>query len=173
MSPSMRSVLCVVVALAAAACADERAPLLATAPAASAAAPARTSYLVVSDSMVIAGGDLYVSANVDTALGSEQIASYLARVHIDPRQLVFVEDEAIAGVMRAVNATDSTMVTIAGASATGLPDSRLFVLHFRARIAVRNPTLSLDINELNTVGFANRTTSVQRVKSVRLNHQLR
>jgi hypothetical protein len=173
MSPSMKRLVLTAVALAAVACADDRQPLLATAPPAAAVAPTRTSYLVVSDSSVAAGGDLYVSANVDTAVGNEQVASYLARVHIDSRQLAYVSDEAIAGVMRAVNANDSTVVTVAGASATGVPDSRLFVLHFRARVAVRNPTLTLEIDELNTVGFANRTTSVQRVKSVRLNHLLR
>lgn len=156
-----------------AACANDHQPLAPTPPAASAAAPVRTSYLSISDSGVAAGADLYVSANVDTAAGSEQIASYVARVHFDGRQLQYVSDVAIPGVMRAVNSSDTTMITVAGATATGLPDSRLFVLHFRARVAVTNPTLSLDINELNTVGYANRTTSVQRVKSVRVNRSLR
>jgi len=171
-SPITR-VLVAVAALAVAACADDHRPLLATAPAEAAAAPARTSYLTISDSAVAAGADFYVSANVDTATGSERIASYLARVHFDSRQLVYVSDEAIAGVMRAVNATDSTMITVGGASATGIPDSRLFVLHFRARVALQNPVLSLELNELNTVGYANRTTSVQRMKSVRVSRALR
>jgi hypothetical protein len=173
MSPAMRGALFTAVALATVACANDHKPLLSTAPVDATAAPVRTSYLVASDSMLAAGGDLFVSANVDTALGSERIASYLAHVHFDSRQLVYVSDEAISGVMRAVNATDSTVVTVAGASATGVPDARLFVLHFRARTAVRSPVLALDLDELNTVGFANRTTSVQRVKAVRLNRQLR
>lgn len=159
--------------MALAACANDHQPLAPTAPAAAAATPVRTSYLTVSDSGVAAGADLYVSANVDTAAGSEQIASYLARVHFDGRQLQYVSDVAIPGVMRAVNSSDTTMITVAGATATGLPDSRLFVLHFRARVAVTNPTLSLDIGELNTVGYANRTASVQRVRALRVNHALR
>ncbi|HEY2849818.1 MAG TPA: hypothetical protein VGI97_08070 [Gemmatimonadaceae bacterium] len=174
MKPRITRVLLAVAALtSAAACRDDRHPLLATAPTAAAAAPARTSYLTVSDSSIVAGTDFYVSANVDTAAGSEQIASYVARVHFDSHQLVYIADEAITGVMRAVNATDSTVITVAGATATGLPDSRLFVLHFRARVAMRDPTLSLEISELNTVGYASRLTSVQRVQSVRVNRALR
>lgn len=166
-------VLAAAAVMALAACADNHPPLAPAAPAAAAAAPVRTSYLTASDSSVAAGADFYVSANVDTAAGSEQIASYLARVHFDGRELQYVSDVAIPGVMRAVNSSDTTMITVAGATATGLPDSRLFVLHFRARVTVTNPALSLDIGELNTVGYANRTTSVQRVKSVRVNRALR
>jgi hypothetical protein len=174
MNPRFTRILLALAALAtAAACRDDRRPLLATAPTAAAATPVRTSYLTVSDSSIVAGTDFYVSANVDTAAGGEQIASYVARVHFDSHQLVYVADEAITGVMRAVNATDSTMITVAGASATGLPDSRLFVLHFHARVATRNPTLSLEISELNTVGYASRLTSVQRVQAVRVNRSLR
>jgi hypothetical protein len=170
----MQRVVLAAVAAAAVACASDRPALLPSAPAApTPAAGPRTSYLVASDSMIAAGGDLFVSANVDTAIGSEQIASYLARVRFDSRQLTYVSDEAIPGVMRAVNATDSTVVTIAGASATGVPDSRLFVLHFRARTALRNPALTLEISELNTVGYANRALSVQHVPGVRLNQGLR
>ena len=155
------------------ACRDDHPPPLVTAPAQATVAPTRTSYLTISDSSVAAGADFYVSANVDTAAGSEQIASFVARVHYDNRQLAYVSDEAIPGVMRAVNAADSTVIAVAGASATGVPDSRLFVLHFRARVAITNPSLSLDISELNTVGYASRTTSVQRVKAPRFNHALR
>lgn len=173
MKQRIMRVLLIAGGAAAAACANDHRTLLATAPAETTVAPARTSYLTMSDSAVAAGADVYVSANVDTASGKEQIASFVARVHFDSRQLVYVSDNAIPGVMRAVNAQDSTMVTVAGASATGVPDSRLFVLHFRARVAVHNPALSLDISELNTVGYANRLTSVQRVKSVRINSALR
>ncbi|MFI5231440.1 MAG: hypothetical protein ACHQSE_02895 [Gemmatimonadales bacterium] len=174
MSPSIKHVVLAAAAAAVVACANDHRALLPSAPAAPPpAAPARTSYLVASDSMIPAGGDLFVSANVDTALGPEQIASYLARVRFDKRELVYVSDDAIPGVMRAVNAADSSMVTIAGASATGIPDSRLFVLHFRARTALRNPALALEIDELNTVAYANRTRSVQRVQGVRLNPHLR
>lgn len=174
MSLSIKHVVLAAAAFTATACAADHRALLPTAPAAAAAtAPARTSYLAASDSMIAAGGDLFVSANVDTAAGPEQIASYLAHVRFDSRQLAFVSDEAIPGVMRAVNATDSTMVTIAGASAAGVPDSRLFVLHFRARVTVRNPALALEIDELNTVAFANRALSVRHVQDVRLNRRLR
>ena len=175
MSPSITRVLLAAVALSVASCANDRRPALPTSPTtpAAVAAPARTSYLAASDSAIAAGGDLYVSANVDTAAGPEHIASYVARVRFDSRQLTFISDEAIPGVMRAVNAADSTMVIIAGASATGVPDTRLFVLHFRARMPVQNPALTLEITELNTVGFANRTLSIRHVKGMRVNRQLR
>ena len=170
----MKRVVLAAAAAVGVACASDHPALLPSAPAVPAATAApRTSYLVASDSMIAAGGDLFVSANVDTAIGSEQIASYLARVRFDSRQLVYLSDEAIPGVMRAVNATDSAVVTIAGASATGVPDSRLFVLHFRARTALRNPALTLEISELNTVGYTNRTLSVQHVPGVRLSQRLR
>ena len=175
MSPSIRRAALAALALTSASCANERPAALPTTPPAPAAAAAtpRASYLAASDSTISAGGDLYVSANVDTAAGPERIASYVARVRFDSRQLAYVSDEAIPGVMRAVNATDSTMVIVAGASATGVPDSRLFVLHFRARVALRNPALALEISELNTVGFASRTLSVEHVKGVRLNQRVR
>ncbi|MGH7654367.1 MAG: hypothetical protein ACREN6_06855 [Gemmatimonadaceae bacterium] len=177
MSASMKRVVLAAVAAsvaAVAACAGDHPVVLPSAPVAPAAAAApRTSYLVASDSMIAAGGDLFVSANVDTAIGPERIASYVAHVRFDSRQLAYVSDEAISGVMRAVNATDSAVVTIAGATATGVPDSRLFILHFRARTALRNPALELVIDELNTVGYANRTLSIQPVHGVRLNLRLR
>ena len=114
-----------------------------------------------------------MSANVDTAAGSVRVASFLARVHFDARQLSYVSDEAIDGVMRAVNASDTTMITVAGASASGVPDTRLFVLHFHTLVPIKNPTVSLEIDELNTVGYESRLASVRPAMSVRINHLLR
>lgn len=154
------------------ACATDRPLPTAAAAAVSKAPPVRASYIVASDSMVPAGSDLVVTGNVDAATGSERVASFLARLHFDTRQLEFVSDDALPGVMRAVNPGDGVVV-IAGATATGIPDSRLFVLHFRARVAVTQPALSLTIDELNTVQFVNRISSLHTLGAVRFDHTLK
>ncbi len=138
----------------------------------SAAATRRESYLAVSDTAVSPGTVLTVSANVDTASGGERIASYLARLRFDPHQLAYVSEEPIAGVLSAVNASAGEVV-VAGASATGLPGARLFVLHFRALAKVDAPALSLEIDQLNTVSYASRTRQIVRVPEVRFDRLLR
>ena len=159
------------VTLVAVACRDDNVP---TYPKASEAiaTPERLSYVVVSDSVLPAGASLVVSGNVDAAGGGEQVASFVARLRYDAGQLEFVSDDAVPGVMRAVNALDSVVV-IAGASATGIPDSRLFVLHFRARIAITKPTLALTIGELNTVRFTSRIAKLRPLDALRLDRSLR
>jgi hypothetical protein len=154
------------------ACAADRPLPTAAAAAVSKAPPVRASYIVASDSVLPAGGDLVVTGNVDAATGSERVASFLARLEFDTRQLEFVSDDALPGVMRAVNPGDGVVV-IAGATATGMPDARLFVMHFRTKVAVSQPAFSLSIVELNTVQFANRISSLHTFGLVRFDHTLK
>jgi len=154
------------------ACATDRPLPTAAAAAASKAPPVRASYIVASDSMLPAGGDLVVTGNVDAATGGERVASFLARLEFDARQLEFVSDESLPGVMRAVNPGDGVVV-IAGATATGMPDARLFVMHFRTRVPVTQPAFSLAIVELNTVQYVNRISSLHTLGAVRFDHALR
>ena len=74
--------------------------------------------------------------------------------------------------MHAINPGDGVVV-IAGATATGLPDSRLFVLHFRARAAVTQPAFVLAIDELNTVQFVSRVSTLRTLGAVRFDHSLK
>lgn len=167
-----RAMLVAMLAAIAACSNDQRVPAEPTAPSVPAAGHRRASYLAVSDTAVSSGATLTVSANVDTASGGERIASYLARVRFDPHQLAYVSEEPISGVLSAVNAGDSEVV-VAGASAEGLPDARLFVLHFRALGTVKDPTLALEIDELNTVSYTNRTHQVSNLPQVRFDRRLR
>ena len=162
----------IAVAFLSAACATDRPLPTAAAPALAAKVLSRASYVIASDSAVPAGGELVVTANVDAAVGSERVASFLARLKFDARQLEFVSDDAVAGVMRAVNPGDGVVV-VAGATAAGIPDTRLFVLHFRARVAVTQPTLALTIDELNTVQYVSRISTVRTLGVVRFDHSLK
>lgn len=162
----------VVLAALVSACAADRPLPTAAASAVSKVPPVRASFIVASDSMLQAGADLVVTGNVDAATGSERVASFVARLHFDTRQLEFVSDDALPGVMRAVNPGDGVVV-IAGATATGIPDSRLFVLHFRAKVAVSQPAFSLAIDELNTVQYVNRISSLRTLGPVRFDHTLK
>ena len=161
----------VALALVATACATDRPLPTAPVPAAARVLP-RSSYVVASDSAVAAGGELVVTANVDAAVGSERVASFLARLRFDTLQLVFESDDAVPGVMRAVN-PGTGVVVVAGATAAGIPDTRLFVLHFRARVAVTQPTLTLAIDELNTVQYVNRISTLRTLGAVRFDHSLK
>jgi hypothetical protein len=54
-----------------------------------------------------------------------------------------------------------------------MPDARLFVMHFRTRVAVTQPAFSLAIVELNTVQYVNRISSLHTLGVVRFDHTLK
>ena len=161
----------VALAVLAAGCAIDRPLPTAAIPAAARLVP-RESYVIASDSTVPAGGALVVTGNVDAATGGERVASFVARLKYDPRQLEFISDEAVSGVMRAVNPGDGVVV-VAGATASGIPDTRLFVLHFRARVAVTQPALTLAIDELNTVQYVSRISTLRTTGAIRFDRKLK
>jgi hypothetical protein len=126
-------------------------------------APRRADTLFVALADNISGdeGMVVATVNVSVLPGARPIASFLGEVHYDPRQLQFVSDVAIPGVSVASNPTVGRVI-IAGASAQGIADGRLYAARFR--VIQRGTVAAIDaqLQELNDAAYAARIGGVQR-----------
>lgn len=151
-------------------CQDRERPIAPTAPGNAPATLQRIAYLSVSDLTPEVGSTIVVTGNIGAG-DSLAIASFKVRVAYDAKALYYLGDVELPGMMRVVNAQDAEIV-VAGASASGSADGRLFAMKFRVDDAAGLKSLGLSIDELNDTDFNSRLPSLKQDSRLQLERKV-
>lgn len=152
----MRRILLVpaVSLLALAACADDREAATLVAPPA-VAADAALAFLDVSHARPAAGDTVTVTAVVHNGAAVSRVGAFTVDLAYDATGLAFVAEAPLASGMRVVNAAQPGRVIVAGASAEGFAEGRLFALTFRVQDPAALRGLALTVTELGGTDYRN------------------
>lgn len=140
-------------AAALAGCDDERNSVaLPTAPT-MAPANALTTYMTISDPGAGVGEPLTVTVRAVRGSGIREIGSFTMTVAYDSTALEIVDVPRSAHGMVLANTETAGSIRVAGAAGDGFTDDVLLTVTFRVTDSFPTRGLSLDVTELNSVGF--------------------
>jgi hypothetical protein len=117
--------------------------------------------IALETSTVRLGADrtLSATARVRRPADAALIGSFTVAVAYDASRLDYLGEDELLGAIGAANVDADGRVVVAGASAHGFADGRLFTLHFRVRDPSGAERLSLSLRELHGIDAGDRRSS--------------
>lgn len=123
-----------------------------------------TAWLSISAATAQRGDTVSVLAR---ARGEQSVGSFTARLRYDDARFRMAESVSLDG-MRAINATTSGLIVVAGAAPDGFADDQLFAIRFVALADGPVAGLALEIAELTGVEYDDRRSRLTIRRELRV-----
>lgn len=130
--------------------------------------PPETAVLVASLADPPVGTEITVTARVTPIHDHNFIGSFSSILRYDTTAVIFEGEVPLEGGLRAVNGSEAGVVRVAGASADGFRDGRLFAVRLRVLRRGALSTLALAVPQLGGVTFGNRLGGLSVERAVRV-----